>query len=86
MSKDNLDFDGMAGTGVNRAGNKYAGNQQGLTMKENYGRGPTKAGVTGKTAGAPTAAGGKIDGGATVKCPSNYDKINVGSGPRVGNK
>lgn len=33
----NLDFDGMAGDGVNRAGNRWAGNQSSLEMKENYG-------------------------------------------------
>jgi hypothetical protein len=38
----NLDFNGQAGTGVNRGPNPYAGNKSGLTAKENYGRGPTK--------------------------------------------
>jgi len=38
----NLDFAGMAGTGVNRAKDRLAGNQSGLTMKERFGRGPTK--------------------------------------------
>ena len=89
----NLDFDGMKGDGVSRGATKmYCGNQSGLSMKENYGRGPTKAGTTGKTAGAPTAAGGKIDGGREWK-PSagqnykgNFDKINAGQGPRKGNE
>ena len=85
--KDNLDFDGMAGTGVNRASSKYAGNQSGLTMKEKFGRGPTKAGQTGDQAGPSTAAqGGKINGGTSVKCPANYDKINVGTPKRKGNE
>jgi len=30
-------FNGQMGDGVNRAGNRYAGNQVGLTAKENYG-------------------------------------------------
>ena len=88
MSKreEGLDFDGMAGTGVNRSGDRFSGNQSGLTMKENYGMGPRKAGTTGDQAGPSTAKGGKINGGAEAKCPSNSDKINVGLGPRVGNK
>jgi hypothetical protein len=83
----NLDFDGMAGDGVNRSDNRFAGNQSGHTMKENYGRGPTKAGTTGRKAGPSTASqGGKINGGAEAKCPANADKINVGAGPRKGNQ
>jgi hypothetical protein len=35
-------FNGQMGDGVNRAGNRFAGNQVGLTMRENYGRGPLK--------------------------------------------
>lgn len=38
----NLDFDGMAGTGVNRGKNRFAGNHSGLTAVTNAGRGPTK--------------------------------------------
>jgi hypothetical protein len=50
MKKDsNLDFDGMAGDGVNRAGNRHAGNQSGLSMKENYGRGPVKGNIDKET-------------------------------------
>ena len=30
-------FNGQMGDGVNRSGNRYAGNQSGLTMRENYG-------------------------------------------------
>ena len=88
--KDNLDFEGMAGTGVNRAGNKYSGNQTGLKAKENYsnktvkgtpaayacdiGKSVTKDAF--KTA-PDTAKGGKINGGASVKSPSNPDKIYI---------
>ena len=43
MKQDNLDFDGMAGDGVNRSGNKYSGNYAGMTMKENFGSGPRRA-------------------------------------------
>ena len=38
-----LAFDGMAGNGVNRSGDRFAGNQTGLTMRENFGNGPRKA-------------------------------------------
>ena len=90
--EDGMAFDGMAGTGVNRAGNKYAGNNSGLVAKEHYGAGPTKGGAlsqpTGpgkpatrdayRTAPATAAQGGRINGGATVKSPANSDKINVG--------
>lgn len=86
MSKDNLDFDGMAGTGVNRSGNKYSGNYHGGKAGGNYGMGPRVGNKTGDEAGAATSKGGKINGGAVAKCPSNYDKINVGSGPRKGNE
>jgi len=68
----NLDFDGMAGTGVNRAGNRYAGNQARQTMKENYGRGPTVGNHDDRTAG-PTGNG--------VKVHYNADSINMGRGP-----
>ena len=40
----NLDFDGMAGDGVNRNGNRFAGNQHGGPASDaliNKGRGPT---------------------------------------------
>jgi hypothetical protein len=90
----NLDFNGQAGDGVNRAGNRFSGNHSGLTAKEQYGRGPTKGNMDregrevkeGKSvtrdparrAPATAAQGGKINGGATAKCPSNADKIYVG--------
>ena len=54
----------------------------------NKGRGPTVAGKTGKTAGPVTAKGKEQyrgQGGTEVKCPANYDKINVGRGPTKGN-
>jgi hypothetical protein len=79
---NNLDFDGMAGDGVNRAANKYAKNYhtghsndgRSVTM----GRGPTKAGQTGDSVPNPTARSGRINGGTTVNCPPNPDKINMG--------
>ena len=79
----NLDFDGLAGDGVNRSGNKYAGNYSGLTAKTNYGRGPVKGNASDsgiergigpsatkdkhKMTIATASQGGKINGGATVK-------------------
>lgn len=37
VGPDDLAFNGQAGTGVNREANRWAGNQYGATMKENYG-------------------------------------------------
>ena len=89
----NLDFDGMAGTGVNRAKNPYAGNQSGLVAKTNYGRGPLKGNnglcddpmhssanptKSPRLRPADTSKGGKIDGGTTVKGFPNPDAINMG--------
>ena len=37
QKSDGLEFNGQAGDGVNRAGNKYAGNQSGLTFVGNHG-------------------------------------------------
>jgi hypothetical protein len=92
MKSENLSFDGMAGDGVNRAANKYAGNQSGLTMKERYSAGPRKGNASDsftdvgpsatrdphKQTIATAAQGGKINGGASVKSPSNPDKIYIG--------
>lgn len=94
----NLDFNGQAGTGVNGHGTngRFSGNQAGMTMKENFGRGPTK----GNTSSSPiikgvepkmtiaTAAQGKNDaGGLSMGAArfSNPDKIRMGLGPRKGN-
>lgn len=88
----NLDFDGLAGTGVNRAKNPYAGNQSGLKSRENYGMGPRTGNASdsshlgGKSVTrdphrktiATASQGGRINGGATARCPANPDKINVG--------
>lgn len=90
--KDNLDFDGMAGNGVNRSANKYAGNQSGMKMPMNAGNktfkgnasdsftnvGPSATKDKHKQTIATASQGGRIDGGATAKCPSNPDKINMG--------
>lgn len=79
MKNTNLDFDGMASCGCYKESTKYSGNKSGLKARENYGSGPKRAGTTGDHAGPSTAqAGGRINGGATVKCPANPDKINVG--------
>jgi hypothetical protein len=78
----NLDFDGMAGDGVNRAANKYAKNYHTGHSNDgrdvNVGRGPTKAGTTGDSVPNVTAKSGKINGGAHAKSPSNPDSINMG--------
>jgi hypothetical protein len=78
----NLDFDGMAGDGVNRAANKYAKNYHTGHSNDgrdvNFGRGPTKAGHTGHSVPNVTAKSGKINGGAHAKSPANPDSINMG--------
>ena len=43
MKQENLDFDGMAGNGVNRSGDRFSGNQFNETMRENFGNGPRRA-------------------------------------------
>lgn len=92
MKKENLDFDGMAGDGVNRAANRFAGNHMNSAMKENYGMGPRRGNASSaaddvgpsatrdkhKLTIATASQGGRINGGATVKQWPNADKINVG--------
>jgi len=91
MKHDNLDFDGMAGDGVNRAAMPYAGNQCGLTMPMNVGMGPRRGNASSSTdmKGSAThdphrktiataAQGGRINGGAGCKTPANPDQINMG--------
>jgi hypothetical protein len=95
MKDSNLDFDGMGGDGVNRAGNKWSGNQFASTMKENFGTpasarkgnasssamdvGPSATKDKKSLTIATAAQGGKINGGATAKGFGNPDKINVGN-------
>jgi len=77
----NLDFDGMAGDGVNRGKNRFAGNHSGLSAVVNAGRGPTK--------GNMDIERGREEFGAEGKRPytrpvpntkiSNVDKINGGA-------
>jgi hypothetical protein len=40
---ESLDFDGMAGDGVNKSGDRFAGNHFSEKMKENFGSGPRRA-------------------------------------------
>ena len=65
----------MNSTGISYTSKNYTGKD--TEPKGNYGRGPTKAGQTGDQAGPSTSKGGKINGGTTVKCPPNYDKIQM---------
>jgi hypothetical protein len=93
MKQDsNLDFNGMAGDGVNRGKDRFAKNQwsghsnDGRTV--NYGRGPIKGNDgTNTYKGAPTSATGTAQyrgvGGTTVKKPG--EKIDFGRGPTKGN-
>lgn len=97
-SDSNLDFDGMAGTGVNRASrtgvcaNPYSIGDRALS--QNAGRGPTKGnassssmmkGIDHRMTISTAAGGGPIVGRAEVKSPGNPSKINMGLGPRKGN-
>jgi hypothetical protein len=67
-----LAFNGQGGAGYSRGnGQKYSGNQSGQTMKENYGRGPTKGNHDTRTAG-PVGSMNKS---------YNADSINMGRGP-----
>jgi hypothetical protein len=93
QKQSGLDFNGQAGNGVNRDGNRFAGNYAGLDMKENFGSGPrsTKAlrqpGDHGKSVTfdayreAPSTASGKKpnEGPFQHLAFGNPDKINVGS-------
>ena len=90
----NLDFDGMAGDGVNRSGDRFAGNHFGEHMKENFGAGPRNAAHYRKEAKyeakspatfdkfreAPDRASGKKpnEGPFEHLHFANPDKINVG--------
>jgi len=71
MTSSNLDFDGMAGDGVNRGKNRFAGNQwsghsnDGRTV--DFGRGPTKGNdgaCHDPKTGAKSATGAPTTGGA----------------------
>ena len=73
-----LEFAGVGAGASNKPSMKYSGNQCGQTMKENYGRGPTRAGQTGDSVPNPTARSGKINGGTQVTMPGNEDKIHYG--------
>ena len=88
-------FNGQMGDGVNRAGNRYAGNHFSTAMKENYGLmqsqrkgntsdspmdvGPSVTRDKRKLTIATAAQGGRINGGAHCEYPSNPDKIHAGS-------
>ena len=85
----NLDFNGQGGLGYSRSPQRYLGNPQdsiGNADSINKGRGPTRAGVTGKSTPNVTARTGRINGGAAAHCPTNPDMINAGRGPRKGNQ
>ena len=96
-----LAFDGVSGLGYSRSPQRFQGNASKESARENYGRGPTVAGRTGKTAGPveAVAAGRRVDpnrinlgngprgsGRAEAHCPTNPDMINVGRGPTKGNQ
>jgi hypothetical protein len=93
-------FNGQMGDGVNRSASthRFAGNQSGLSMAENYGSGPRKGNESdsgderkiGPSATkdshrltiATAGQGGRIDGGAEARCPANPDKIYIAKAQR----
>ena len=89
---EDFSFNGQMGDGVNRAANRFAGNQSGLSMKENFGRGPTKGNIDRDNnprtldkvpfdtaaAGGPIAGTRKWNPSAGQNYVGNPDKINVG--------
>jgi hypothetical protein len=87
----NLDFNGQAGTGVNHAGNKYAGNQSGLTFVGNHGM---KAAARKGNASDSVAERREFTGPSVTKDKQKQtiatanQGVNIGSGykcPPVGN-
>jgi hypothetical protein len=84
-----LDFDGMAGNGVNRSKNRFAGNQSGLSATTNAGRGPTGGGASVPNRGRET-----FTGHAQVRNPSGTKEMpktgktsfDMGRGPTKGNQ
>jgi hypothetical protein len=102
QSDTSMEFAGQGKPVSYKQSSRYLENAAHQTMKENYGRGPTVAGRTGKTAGPveAVAAGKRVDpdrinlgagprnagGTRDAKCPPNPDMINVGAGPRKGNQ
>jgi hypothetical protein len=97
MKSNNLDFDGMAGDGVNRAKDRFAKNQwsghsnDGRTV--DFGRGPTKGndGTHDSTCQAPTTGGAQSNTkqyrgvGGTAMPKTGKDSFNFGRGPTKGN-
>ena len=64
-----LGFNGQDNTDAPGSYNKkYQSNQSGKTMAENYGRGPTKAGVTGSSTGVTTAKNKILGSSPKVDC------------------
>ena len=90
QSDMNLDFDGMAGNGVNRGANKFAGNHWGGVQNANKtfneGRGPTK-GNTDNTATTgqrpPTSALPKFTTGKEMFPGSANPQVRTPGGTRA---
>jgi hypothetical protein len=94
----NLDFDGMAGDGVNRSGNRFAGNQYGATMPErvnktyNKGNAPATATGIGKSVTkdafktAPDTAKGSVLGHRSWEPKMGQNYVGNADKINVGNK
>lgn len=77
----NMDFNGMAGDGVNRGGSRFSGNQSGLKAKANYGRGPVKGN---DGACHDPISGAKSAKGAPDMVPDTHAKGAYGKSPYRG--
>jgi hypothetical protein len=91
-SDANLDFDGMTGNGVNRAPNRFAGNQHAKTNSDaliNKGRGPTKGNQDHRVTGGPSAtkdayrAAPHTSEASGREYPKNIDSISYGKQERT---
>lgn len=82
----NLDFDGMAGNGVNRGSNRYAGNHHTKTNPDaliNKGRGPTVGNKSDKDPTYPGAASlPKFAPGKEMTAGSSHPQVRTPGGTR----
>lgn len=81
--KETKSLPGMTST-ITYKGKNYTGKD--TEPKGNFGRGPTTAGVTGKSTGLSTAKAKEVTSHTSIKKPSNPDKIQTKQMPnRKGN-
>jgi hypothetical protein len=96
QSDMNLDFNGMAGNGVNRGANKFAGNQHSGVQNPNKmfdcARGPTGGGTAMPTmgkdmfTGKPQQRQSVSDGSTTAMPKTGKTNFDFARGPTKGNQ